>query len=74
MKCNFHPWVGQSRLDNEKWLRAHDSGTPSAMPGTGGAQEIFVELGLFQAYILLMLVLVSINQHFASKSQTRCDP
>lgn len=73
MKCKSHGWVGQSRLDSEMWLCAHNSGTLSTTPGTGGAQKIFVELGLCPAYILLMLVLVSINQHFASKSQTRCD-
>lgn len=73
MKCKCYRWVGQPKLDNELWLRAHVSGTPSTMPGTGGAQKIFVELGLCPANILLMLVLTSVNQHFASKSQTRCD-
>lgn len=74
VKCKCHGWVEQARLDSEMWLRARDPGTPSPTPGTGGAQEISVELGGCQAYILLMLALVSINQHFASKSQTRCDP
>lgn len=73
MKDGSHRWVGQPRSDNEVWLPVHVSGTPSTSPGTGGTREIFAKLGLRQAYILLMLVLVSVNQHFANKSQSRCD-
>jgi hypothetical protein len=59
----------QVPLDNEMWLCDHIPGIPSTMPNTRMLRKYFWNWGCCQAYIM-----VHINQHYTSKSQSRYDP